>query len=133
MYTIASNIKIPSLGITGPVTTLTQLTREEVDMLVRKGAEIYEHNPVYPKEKELVTTRNVMTIRFEKTRKDAILERKQDLNGRPQEVEVVHKQEVPAENNNYSSKKKDRHRNRHNNNTPEEQPKVLAADDFSQQ
>lgn len=106
LYTIASATFIPSLGITGPLTEPTRLDEEEVAALVwdKKGAMIYQHNPGYLAEKVLVTKDNFNAITFMRTRKEAALEKIQNLSmkGNEVKVDVVHKDKKNKHNKNKS-------------------------------
>lgn len=89
LYTVLSTVTIPSIGITGPITTPIELDEREAVRLVRtKNAVIYQHNPDYPKEKVRVTEDNFHSIIFKKTKKDAALEKIQGFDKASKEVKI---------------------------------------------
>lgn len=83
LYTIASAGLIDTAGgIYGPLTTPTVFDVDTVVNMVRRGIEVYQHNPSNPTEKIRVTTKNVNTIVFKTTRADAVIRRNLNMSVR---------------------------------------------------
>ena len=76
LYTIKSARPIECLGgIQGPLTTPTSIKFNDVLGMVRKGYEVYKHNPHDLKEKVRVTLTNINTIKFKRSREEATSQR----------------------------------------------------------
>ena len=76
-YTINSPREIYGMdGIVGPMTTPTALSFEDVLCMVRKGYEVYEHNPHELSEKVRVNIDNINNIKFSLSRPEAIIKKK---------------------------------------------------------
>lgn len=106
LYTVASACTIKYAGgIQGPLTTPTKLPLDTVVNLVRKGNEVYQHNPVNLSEKVLVTMKNVGNVKFTTTKAETVTRR--ELNRSVQEMEKPMNVNV----NRKSDKKYDKYNN----------------------
>lgn len=136
LYTVATNVNIPSLNIVGPITSPTYLPEGEVLMLVRKyGAVIYKHNPDYPKEKYLVTNDNLGRVTFKKTRRDAALERIQGFDRKAKEVKVdVTKKKNRFKNRFFDGKKNENNKDDKTTDTPVSNgPKIVPIENTAEE
>lgn len=141
LYTINNVGTIIGLDIEGPLRQPTEISIDDVITMLRKGYEIYQHNPCDLTEKKKVTLENVTSIKFKGTLAAATLRRIQ--NRKNQQMESTLRQVKPnVENNNHSNnyndnkrnnnfydKKKDKHNNqRQNDSTPVVENKEETSD-----
>ena len=125
LYTVASDgiIKYAG-GIQGPLTTPTQLPLDTVVTMVRKGYEVYQHNPVNLSEKVLVTVKNVGNISFSSTKAQTVTRRA--LNKSIQDLEKPMTANV---NRKADNKKYDKYNNRNDAKTSETTVKDNSAEE----
>lgn len=142
LYTINNVGTIVGLDIEGPLRQPTEISIDDVITMLRKGYEIYQHNPCDLTEKKKVTLENVTSIKFKGTLAAATLRRIQ--NRKNQQMESTLRQVKPnvgnihnnsnnyndnKRNNNFYDKKKDKHNNqRQNDSTPVVENKEETSD-----
>ena len=143
LYTINNVGTIIGLDIEGPLRQPTEISIDDVITMLRKGYEIYQHNPCDLTEKKKVTLENVTSIKFKGTLAAATLRRIQ--NRKNQQMESTLRQVKPnvgnihnnndnnnnenKRNNNFYDKKKDKHNNqRQNDSTPVVENKEETSD-----
>ena len=142
LYTINNVGTIAGLDIEGPLRQPTEISIDDVITMLRKGYEIYQHNPCDLTEKKKVTLENVTSIKFKGTLAAATLRRIQ--NRKNQQMESTLRQVKPnvennnnhsnnyndnKRNNNFYDKKKDKHNNqRQNDSTPVVENKEETSD-----
>ena len=64
LYTFEGPVRIPSLGILGPIKTPYEANQGDVVKVVRSGGTVYMHNPYDLSDKVKVTVQNINTIEF---------------------------------------------------------------------
>lgn len=113
LYTVLTQKEIPSLnGIRGPLTTPVEIDSVSVLNMVRKGYEVYQHNPYILTEKVRVTANNYNKIVFptneEKSIEIAKKREEEERIAEEMKIPVVSKEENSSKNsnnNNYNNKK----------------------------
>ena len=113
LYTVLTQKEIPSLnGIKGPLTTPVEIDSVSVLNMVRKGYEVYQHNPYILTEKVRVTANNYNKIVFptneEKSIEIAKKREEEERITKEMKIPVVTKEEDSSKNNNnnnYNNKK----------------------------
>lgn len=113
LYTVLTQKEIPSLnGIKGPLTTPVEIDSISVLNMVRRGYEVYQHNPYILTEKVRVTVSNYNKIVFptneEKSIEIAKKREEEERIAEEMKIPVVSKEENSSKNNNnnnYNNKK----------------------------
>lgn len=134
LYTVASEgVSIPYAGgINGPLSTPTVLPLDTVVTMVRKGYEVYQHNPVNLNEKVLVTAKNVGQVEFKSTKSETVTKRAlnksiQDMN-KPMMANVVRKADDNSSNKKYDKYNKKDNKNNNSNDTSAKTETVESED-----
>ena len=145
LYTIETpGLTLASVGgIKSPLLVPTEMDPDDIIRYVRKGAVVYQHNPVDKSEKVRVTPQNVMMIEFSTTKSQAV--RKRIALREMHELEksmktgIQRKVDTPAQQNNnknekpveYNRDNNKKHDNKNNAKAEEKAPVAAEGNDFA--
>lgn len=111
LYTVLTQKEIPSLnGIRGPLTTPVEIDSVSVLNMVRKGYEVYQHNPYILTEKVRVTANNYNKIVFPTNEEKSIEIAKK----REEEERITKEMKIPVVTNEENSSKNNNNNNYNN-------------------
>lgn len=111
LYTVLTQKEIPSLnGIKGPLTTPVEIDSVSVLNMVRKGYEVYQHNPYILTEKVRVTANNYNKIVFPTNEEKSIEIAKK----REEEERITKEMKIPVVTNEENSSKNNNNNNYNN-------------------
>ena len=111
LYTVLTQKEIPSLnGIKGPLTTPVEIDSISVLNMVRRGYEVYQHNPYILTEKVRVTVSNYNKIVFPTNEEKSIEIAKK----REEEERITKEMKIPVVTNEENSSKNNNNNNYNN-------------------